>query len=869
MSKIVNFIKGLFERAGSHREVSPSELRAVFRNRYMNFKTILNANSAVLQIMSDMEHAVHGSQSFGMAFVRACCGAITGNVYKMIQSINAISSHRYEELYDVYDEIRGAINGILKESIVLSPGELILPLETVNMDMADHVGSKMAGLGEIKTRLGFPVPEGYVVTAAAKELFLSHGQLQKRIEERLYALDPSDTILLQKASKDIRQMILQSSVPESLDRALRFAYQRLDEKTHKSKVNVSLRPSVIGEDEGRAFWAGHYRSLLNVKESHIAHAYKEALATKYAPDALKERLYAGFQDEDIGMSVGVMAMVDAVASGVVYSRDPGNIRRNFAVVHAIWGLPTPVLDGSVPPDVFAVSRKVPRRILKKEIRAKGHKFVCLPEEGICRLETAGPDRDVPSVTDDDAIKLADLAIALETHYGTPQEIEWSIDKDGHIMILHVRPVRTKAAATSLRGLTRSKSEQPVLVAGGWAASPGVATGPAVLVNNISDFDRFPQGSVLVARYSLPRWTAILHRAAAVVTDFGSIAGDLAMVCMELKIPALFNTLEATENIREGDVVTVDAEGRRVYSGVVETLLAGASTPKANPMKENPAYHTLFKVLECIAPLNLADPESKEFTSQGCKTLHDISRLCHEKSVKEMFGFSKHVDFPERTAKQLVCEIPMKWWIMDLHDGFTEPVVGDTVPLAHIACLPMLALWEGITAVPWKGPPPVDTRGLLSVMFRSTRDPSLVFTRRSPYAEKNHFMISRHFCDLTCRLGYHLVSAQAFINDRVKENYVSFSYRGGGADDERRGLRIRFIEAILTRFGFHIRTEKDYLNAQIEGYNPDFLLNRLKVLGYLIIHTRQLDMIMTNKGAVNYYINALLKDIDTFLLSKHS
>ena len=211
---------------------------------------------------------------------------------------------------------------------------------------------------------------------------------------------------------------------------------------------------------------------------------------------------------------------------------------------------------------------------------------------------------------------------------------------------------------------------------------------------------------------------------------------------------------------------------------------------------------------------------------------------------------------------------MKWWIMDLHDGFNKPVEGDTVPLDHIACLPMLALWEGITAVPWKGPPPVDTKGLLSVMFRSTRDPSLVFTSRSRYAEKNHFMISKHFCDLSCRLGYHLVSAQAFINERIEENYVRFSYRGGGADDARRVSRIQFVEEILIRFGFQIRTERDFLNAQIEGYDPDFLLKRLEVLGYLIIHTRQLDMIMGNKGAVNYYINELLRDIDTFLLSKH-
>ena len=212
---------------------------------------------------------------------------------------------------------------------------------------------------------------------------------------------------------------------------------------------------------------------------------------------------------------------------------------------------------------------------------------------------------------------------------------------------------------------------------------------------------------------------------------------------------------------------------------------------------------------------------------------------------------------------------MKWWVMDLDDGFKEPVAGDAVVLENIVSVPMLAIWEGITAVPWKGPPPIDTKGFLSVMFHSTMDPSLVFTRRSRYAEKNYFMISRHFCDLTCRFGYHLASAQAFVNKRAKENYVAFSYRGGGADFERRVLRLRLIEQILNTFDFRVQVEKDFMNAHIEGYDPDSSIERLKVLGYLIMHTRQLDMIMTNKKAVNYYINQQLKEIHELVLRRNN
>lgn len=208
---------------------------------------------------------------------------------------------------------------------------------------------------------------------------------------------------------------------------------------------------------------------------------------------------------------------------------------------------------------------------------------------------------------------------------------------------------------------------------------------------------------------------------------------------------------------------------------------------------------------------------------------------------------------------------MKWWIIDLEDGFKEPVEGDTVRLEQIASIPMLALWEGITAVPWKGPPPVDTKGFFSVMVRSTMDPSLDPTRRSRYIEKNYFMISKNFCNLTSRLGYHFSTAEAFVGDWAKENYVSFNFKGGGADYDRRVNRLKFIEHILSRFDFRIEINEDCITARLEGYERNTLIDRLKVLGYLSIHTRQLDMIMNNDSAVSYYVNTMLKDIDSLLL----
>jgi pyruvate,water dikinase len=863
MAGFTKFFKKVFKKP-EKPEATPEALRSMFKVRYWSFKTLLNANNAALEIMSDMEQALHRGHGFGMAFVRANCTAVSVNVYKIVENMNALAPNGYEGLYGVFEAIRNEVHGVLGKQRVLETGKLILPLEEVDKGTADQVGSKMANLGEIKNQVGLPVPEGFVVTASAYKRFLEHGGLQEEINRRVQSLDLEDMETLYTASADIQQLIIRAALPRELEEAILSHYRSLEGKT-KEGINVSLRSSALGEDTDRASFAGQYRSELNVHRQFLAHTYKEIVASKYTPRAISYRLSTGFRDEDIAMSVGCMAMVEAVSSGVMYSVDPGNIRNNVVVINAVWGLAKAVVDGTASPDVFVISKERPADILRKEIATKEKKFSCFAEEGVCRMELVGEDTDKASITDEQALTLAELASRLEAHYGGPQDIEWSIGNDGVIRILQSRPLKqldVKTAAGDEVG--GPQVEEPIILEGGVTASPGVASGPAFVVHTTVDLLQFPSGAVLVAQHSLPQWATVLGRAAAVITDRGGVAGHLATVSREFSVPALFDTLNATEKIENGTILTVDAAGRRVYQGKVEALLQEKSSSQASLMKGSPVYNTLEKVLQYIAPLNLTDPDGENFKPQGCKTYHDITRYCHEKAVKEMFSFGKKYHFPERSSKQLVCDIPVRYWVIDLEDGFKEPVEGNKVHLNNIASVPMLALWEGITAIPWKGPPPVDAKGFAAIMFRSTMDPSLDPSRQSRYAEKNYFMISKHFCNLASRFGYHFSTVEAFINDRPKDNYVSFTFKGGAADLERRVRRIKFIQHILEQFGFRIEINGDWMVARLEGYEKDFLIERLKVLGYVTMHTRQLDMIMANQAKVNYYIEQHLKDIRSFV-----
>lgn len=864
MGRLIEWARSLITglRGMQDRVMNEEELRSAFRRRYNSFKLLLTANNRALEIMTELEMALRGSQPFGMAFVRSRSAAVCVNVYRMILRLRELAPSKYEELLSRFDEIRSQIEEIVASRKVVTGTRLIIPFSELDGAMIDEAGPKMANIGEIHSKLGLTVPDGFVVTSTAFQKFFEFNELKTEIDRRIQAAQKEEAEDLYSLSANIRQLIMETPLPPELETEITAAYRKLEEETAPN-VKVSVRSSASAEDVAGLAFAGQFKSELNVGEEHLADAYKGVVASKYSPQAMSYRLSRGVPDEDVIMCVGCMAMVDAISGGVMYSRDPVDPTDDSIIINSVWGLPKAVVDASVAPDLFVLSRGPKVTIDRRTIGRKARQFRCDAEEGVCRMELNESQAEQASITDDQALALAYACLKIEEHFGSAQDVEWAIDAAGSVVILQSRGLKQESIPETSSNKPAQTAHAEIVASGGVTASSGVGAGPVFRVSSETDKLRFPTGATLVTAQALPTWAPLLSRASALVTELGAVTCHLANVAREFGVPAILGMERATQILQDNETVTVDADARTIYQGEVEELLVAAPAKK-NLMEGSPVHRTLTEVVRWVVPLNLLDPDSHDFHPRKCVTLHDITRFVHEKSLAEMFSFGSDNKVSHQASKRLMGDVPMQWWVVDLDDGFNHPVDGKFVRIEEIASVPMRALWDGIVAVPWEGPPPMDAGGFMSVLMQATANPGLDPALSSPYSIRNYFMVSKNFCSLSSRFGFHFSTVEALVGERDHENYISFVFKGGAADRKRRVTRVALIAGILEEYGFRVQLNQDGLVARLEGWPEHYMKGRLMMLGYLIMHTRQLDMVMADKASVSRYRHKLTEQIDSIL-----
>jgi len=469
---------------------------------------------------------------------------------------------------------------------------LVVPFEKLRMTDVESVGGKNASLGEMISQLpaGVKVPTGFATTAHAFREFLKFDGLSDRINAKLDALDTEDVRALAAVGAEIRAMVEAQPFPSDLENAIREAFVTL--QGGQAEASFAVRSSATAEDLPDASFAGQQETFLNVVGiDDVLHKMKEVFASLYNDRAISYRVHKGFAHADVALSAGVQRMVrsDLGAAGVMFTIDTESGFEDVVFITSSYGLGETVVQGAVNPDEFYVHKPMlaagKRAVIRRNLGSKLIQMVfSTPEEKAAEGPMKGKlvkTVDVPteqrnrySLSDADIEQLARYALVIEKHYGRPMDIEWGKDgNDDQLYILQARPETVKSQAKGTAELRYKLKGHSTVLAEGRAIGQKIGTGPVRLVHNISEMDKVQPGDVLVTDMTDPNWEPVMKRASAIVTNRGGRTCHAAIIARELGIPAVVGCGHATEQLKDGTLVTVScAEGDtgRIYDGLLET-----------------------------------------------------------------------------------------------------------------------------------------------------------------------------------------------------------------------------------------------------------------------------------------------------------
>ncbi|SMC25421.1 pyruvate, water dikinase [Desulfacinum hydrothermale DSM 13146] len=818
------------------------------RHDYDNFVKLMAEHDFALEILNELADYDRGKGIATIPYLQNTAKKLTLSAQTVVHLLNELSDNQFADLACVCDrlvqQIRDVVTGT--EEPIFTPTAVFLT--QITQEMADKVGNKMASLGEVRNRIGLPVPDGFATTVCAYSQFMEYSHLDLAISKLLEAEESDEPDRLLLLEKNIKSLIRQAPLPYDLASSLKTGYEKI--LSGSSGRFASFRSSALGEDSESSF-AGQYTSVLNVPPHGIEEAYKEVVASKYNARAIYYRRKRGYRNEDIGMPVGIIQMVPATVSGVIYTEDPNHPGSNRVTISALWGLGPLLVDGEVTPDTFVVEKQEKLVIVEKQTATKRVMLVPAPEGGIQKTRVPEDKRDVPCLTDEQLQQLLLWALQIENHFRWPQDIEWAIDPDGRIFILQTRPLSlVESVIPSLPDLT----DHDLLLEGGQTACGGAGAGPVYRVRTEEDLAGCPKGAVLVTHRTSARLVKVMDRVNAIVTNVGSLTDHMASLSREFHVPTLVNTKTATKKLHEGHWAIVDASNKKVYKAAWGEM-AGWCPLEKQPLlniKSTQSHRILRRLVSLVVPLKLCDPESPDFRANRCQTLHDVIRFAHEMAIRAMHDKAMNLGRFGRHHQAFLMEspLPLRVYIIDLDHVVRRGKDSKTTIAPQDVESPLFkAFWEGLAdeRLQWNRleSSSLDLKGFFSAMSQAMAEMSL--TQQDMGA--NYIILAEDYLNANFRFGYHFTTVDAYVSHHAEDNHISFTFKGGAAPLERRTRRVELIRTILSRLGFNVKTTRDFLKAQTKHAPARECLEKLSQLGSLIGSTRLLDMALVNDELV--------------------
>ncbi|MEV2226080.1 phosphoenolpyruvate synthase [Nocardia vinacea] len=474
-------------------------------------------------------------------------------------------------------------------------GDYVAVFDELRLADADRAGGKGANLGEL-VAAGLPVPPGFVILRNCYEQVISDGPNGAELD-RLHAeaLDASaDGARVAELCRRMRDLVHHTALDNTVRTMILAGYHALGDD-----VAVAVRSSAVGEDSATSSFAGMNLSRTNVHgDENVIEAVIDCWASLFTPRVVTYRARRGLRKPP-AMAVVVQRMVSTRRSGVAFTADPATGRRDRVVIDAARGQGEVVVSGATEPDSYILDSDGPT-LLETRSGHQGFAIVAGPD-GDRQIEVTEAEAEVPVLDEQQAVEVARLALTVQKHHGTPQDVEWAYDEDT-LWVVQARPITTLLDSPA-RSTMAGPMPQRVLVQG-LAAAPGRASGAVRVLTSPEQGQALRDGEVLVAPMTNPDWLPTITRAAAVVTDSGGMTCHAAIVARELGVPCVVGTRTATTALADGTLVTVDGRTGEVRAEQAEsstTTVTAASAPTV--ASSEPTATRIY--------VNLALPEAAE------------------------------------------------------------------------------------------------------------------------------------------------------------------------------------------------------------------------------------------------------------------
>lgn len=527
----------------------------------------------------------------------------------------------------------------------------VLWFSDISRDDGKFVGGKGANLGEMFNH-GFPVPDGFVITAQAYFTFVEENALHHEIDKALSTLDVNDSQALQKAAEKLQTVIKKAKMSDSLEQDILAAYIKLGKNTP-----VAVRSSATAEDLPEASFAGQQATFLNIRGERDLITYVQAAwASLFEARAIFYRVTNKFDHLKVGIAVPVQKMVQSDISGVMFSINPVSNDTQTVVIEAVWGLGENIVQGTVTPDHYEVEKGT-WDVIKVQVTPQTIEMIRKPT-GTKNYSVPKSRQNKQKLTEKEIVELARLAAKLQNHYLHPQDSEWAIE-NGKIYLVQTRPITTVKAVEKKGNVTKqvtSMLNQMKLLLEGEPASPGIYSGKVRHIATPREIHLLQPGEIMLTDMTTPDFVPAMKKAGGLITNRGGQTSHAAIVSRELGLPCVVGTKTATTDLSDGQMVTLNGAAGQVFEGEISEQMQKAveSLKNSGGEAEHPFQPTVTKIY-----VNLAEPELA--ASVARRHVEGIGLLRAEFMIAEL-GYH---------PKQLIHQRKQKVFIRHLVKGLTE------------------------------------------------------------------------------------------------------------------------------------------------------------------------------------------------------